>query len=333
MSVYREQMPRMQVFESFEKAIERSRYLLFRPFDITVWLSAGVMVFLEGLLSSQGAGMSYRSAIPSAESGGVPDPSQVVRSASEWVAAHLALFVVITATVLTVGFALYVLVAWLGSHGQTMLAHAVSTGRFRIAEGWRATDRVANSLFRFRLIVGLLSFAVTVSLVSVGSIMAVGLANQGAVGIVAFAIGLLPVLLSLLLLGIVYTLINVLLHCFVAPLMVRFDLPVGDGWRLFRSMARDRVAPIAGLILLRFLYYIPFSVAAAFVTCITCCLGAIPIVHQTLFAPFYVFDRAFSMYAIESIGPDFRMMEPTPAQAAAGYRPAPLMDEFGRRQP
>ncbi len=331
MSVYREQAPRMLVFESIEKAMERSRCLMFRPFDISVWWSAGVMVFLEGLLYSQGAGTTYRSTFPSAERGGVPDPSQAIRSASEWLTANIVLFVAVIVTLVVVGSALYVLVAWLGSHGQTMLVHAVSTGRFRIAEGWRATDRIANSLFRFRLVVGLLSLAITVGLVLVGSIMAVGLANQGAVGLMAFAIGLLPVLLSLLTLGILYALLNTLLHCFVAPLMVRFDLRVGDGWRLFRSMARGQVAPIVGLLFVRFLYYIPFAIVSSVVTCLTCCIGAIPIVHQTLFAPFYVFDRAFSMHAIESLGPDFRMMDSVHASVAEGYRPAPLMDEFDNR--
>ena len=68
---------------------------------------------------------------------------------------------------------------------------------------------------------------------------------------------------------------------------------------------------------IRFLYLIPFAVAAALAGCFTCFIGFLPIVHHTLFAPFYVFDRAYSLFVIESLGPEFRIIQPVSQDTGA----------------
>jgi hypothetical protein len=57
----------------------------------------------------------------------------------------------------------------------------------------------------------------------------------------------------------------------------------------------------------------------------TCCIGAIWVVHQTLCAPLLVFDRAFTLCAIGSMGPDYLVVSGTDQDPPpyAGFVPDP----------
>ena len=65
-------------------------------------------------------------------------------------------------------------------------------------------------------------------------------------------------------------------------------------------------------LVIRFAYFIAFGIASVLIGCVTCCIGFLPVIHHTLFAPFYVFDRSYSLYVLESLGPDFRIIQPAP---------------------
>lgn len=51
------------------------------------------------------------------------------------------------------------------------------------------------------------------------------------------------------------------------------------------------------------------STAAVF---LTRCLGGLPVVHQTLLAPLYFFDRSFTLHVLASIGGEYAGMVAEP---------------------
>ena len=81
-----------------------------------------------------------------------------------------------------------------------------------------------------------------------------------------------------------------------------------DGWRSFDRMAAGNWGRIFMVFIVRLLYFIPFVIAAVIVGFVTCCLGFFPLVHQLIFAPLYVFDRAYTLYAIDSLGGEYAIL-------------------------
>jgi hypothetical protein len=53
---------------------------------------------------------------------------------------------------------------------------------------------------------------------------------------------------------------------------------------------------------------------------ITCCLGFLPVIHQTIMAPYYVFERAWTLEILASMSPDFdlRALPPEPHVLGGG---------------
>jgi hypothetical protein len=125
--------------------------------------------------------------------------------------------------------------------------------------------------------------------------------------------------------GLAFLVIHLLLTTFVMPLMYKDDVLCIEGWRRFRVMSSGNVGPILLLFVIRFAYFIGFGIVAFFVGCLTCCIGFIPYIYHTLFAPFYVFDRAYSLHAIESLGPGYGMFTPDYSESAP---PAPAPPEY-----
>jgi hypothetical protein len=65
----------------------------------------------------------------------------------------------------------------------------------------------------------------------------------------------------------------------------------------------------------------------------TCCIGFLPYVHHVVFAPYYVFDRAYSLYMLESLGPDYQMIAtPVPPGAPVMYG-EPVQEEDAFEEP
>ena len=61
---------------------------------------------------------------------------------------------------------------------------------------------------------------------------------------------------------------------------------------------------------------------------LTCCVGFLPVIHQTIMSPYYVFERAWGLNVLASLGPDFDLIGYAPAPGAppgfgGGYTPPP----------
>ena len=53
---------------------------------------------------------------------------------------------------------------------------------------------------------------------------------------------------------------------------------------------------------------------------LTCCLGFLPVIHQTIMAPYYVFERAWTLEILASMSPDLdlRALPPDPYGPGGG---------------
>jgi hypothetical protein len=57
---------------------------------------------------------------------------------------------------------------------------------------------------------------------------------------------------------------------------------------------------------------------------VTCCIGLLPIVHQTLMAPYYFFERSHTLHMLASLGPEFDLLtEPNAPDPNYGWGAPP----------
>lgn len=255
--------------------------------------------------------------------------SESIRQASDWVMQHLGLVVGIGLAIVALLVGLNVLFQWLGSRAQVMLVRTVAIGDARMerfGDHWRSVSEIAWSLFKFRIVLALSMFVFFLAVAAWVVASLVSLAHRNASDLSDYVVPLMPPIILFVLVALAYWLTMTLLRNFVVPLMYRFNLVTADGWREFRVISRGNVAPIIFFLLIRFAYHIGYGFAAMVVGCLTCCLGVFPILHQAIFAPFFVFDRAFSLFLISTLGPNYTIVETAPMPPTGAFPSAPLLD-------
>ena len=317
---------RISVVEPLTPAWERTKRILFRPFDFGRWLVLGFAAWLAGLGSS-GGGFQLR--LPMGGWGdwggsaswreGLDGAGQVVRDAWQGVAlagclVALALVVVVVAVIVVVGL-------WASSRGRFVFLDNVLSGRAAIVEPWKRLRSQGNSLFLFRLLFGLV-LLVVIGLMVGGTFLALGgiagLARRETVGAVA-AIPLVLVLVAAVALCLAASaLVGYVLEGFVVPLMHRHGLGVMDGWRRFLGHFRARPWPflLSGLLLLGLRLGVAMVVMAA--GFMTCCLGflvlMIPYLGTVLLLPVPVFIRSYTVELLAQAEPEL-LPRPAPNEA------------------
>ncbi len=330
----------MDVTGTLSPAWRRTKRVLFQPFDVGAWLSFGVIFFLQSL-SEGGAGYSYRGSTRSSSRGGtfgVGNLKDLVDSARTWLADNAATVIAVGAVLAVVGLALGLVVLWLGTRGQMMAIRAVATGRPAIGEHWRATQKAGWSLFELQLVLGVVGFVLWAPLLALAVYRFVDLVDGGITDEGALVLAMVPFGVVGLALAAVFGALQSLIRNFVAPMMLRFDLAPGAAWTRLRQLAPGSAGAIALFLLIRFGLGLGVSVVGTALVFCTCCIGALPVLQQTLLAPWYVFERAYGLHVLDSIGPDMKMLVPLPDPAAppppgGGFAPPPPPPAFSSWNP
>lgn len=300
----------LSVIAPISVAVQRSRRVLFEPFQLSKWLRLGFCAFLMGsaptsLFTGGNPGLQSRSGSDST----LPD------TLLPWLKAHqplllgLGLAAVVAVTVLTLLF------TWLSSRGRFMLLDGVIRNRGAIQAPWQEYRREANSLFRFRVVVGLISLLVV--LLILAGVAAVGLDDLIA-GVIslrlvsAITAGVLLLLCALLAMQV----ISVLLLDFVTPVMLMRRLPVLRAWPIvIDNVVQPQPWGFALYLLARLLLDGAIASLSVLAVLFSCCLALVPYVGTVLLLPLTVFQLSYPLAYLEQLG--------TPWQIFAADRPSP----------
>lgn len=327
----------LSVFEAMDEAFQKTKTILFSPFDLNKWLTLGFCAFLASL--AQGGGGGGFGGNPFG--GGPGGAKQGVDQVSQWIGSHLSLVLTLGCFILVVAVALGVLFLWLGSRGQFMFMDAVARNRAAVSEPWNRFRRLGNSLFVFRLLFGLASLTVllvfggAVVLALLPSIRSHHVTAGGVVAIVLGLIVLVPMILAL-------ALFQAVLRDFVVPVMARRDLSAVPALKVFAGeILKGRAVEFFLYYLMVFLLGIASAILITLGTCLTCCIAALPYISSVVFLPIFVFFRTLSLSFLSQLGPGWNLYaapgeggfpssqapEPAPAaapgEAAAPAAPAP----------
>jgi hypothetical protein len=294
----------VSVVDPIGPAFEAVKIILFRPFDLGKWFIIGFCAWLAQLGSANGGGSG----------GGGGDGSRYnpahgqFGQAKEYVLANLEWIVPLVIVGVVVGIALWFVFTWLSSRGQFMFLHCVAHNKAEVTNPWRKFRQHANSLFLFKIVVGLIGFfAIGLPLVfAIGFIIAM-IANEGSI-----AIGVLLGLTAGIIvigLGIIFALISKFTKDFVVPIMFLRATSCTEAWRKFLTI----LSVNKGRFILYILFHIVISIAigtiviiVALVTCCcAACILAIPYIGTVLFLPVLVFQRSYSLLYLRQYGPQF----------------------------
>jgi hypothetical protein len=228
----------------------------------------------------------------------------------QWLRDNLALVAVISIAAILVGVAIVLVLTWLSSRGKFMFLDGIVYNRAAVAIPWKQYRREANSLFFFRVLFGLATFACM--LVIAG--LALGIAwpdiEDGAFGsnaVIAFGVGIPLVLLIAVVTGVV----NLFLMDLVVPIMYWRRLPVLIAWIVFwDEFLAGRIGTFVLYVLFKIVIAICVGMLALFITCATCCIAALPYIGTVIMLPLLVFDRAYPLYFIHQFGERWHFFRP-----------------------
>jgi hypothetical protein len=300
----------INVVEPISPALERVKRMLFRPFDLGKWFVIGFCAWLACLGESGGGWSGFHGP---GGSGGNDDFRHVFEHAKDYVLSNLGWIVPLAAALVVIGLGLGLLVLWLNSRGKFMFLHCVALDKAEVLIPWNQFAHEGNSLFLFRLGLGLIGWVLTLPLVVIIAVMIFRMVQRGEpdVGGIFCAAGLGLVLIAV---AVVFAIIHKFTTDFVVPIMFLRRSRCLTAWKELRTLLSSHAV--------QFILYLLFSIVLAMaigmmvvmamiVTCCFCCLMLLPYVGTVVVLPVLVFKRSYSLYFLAQFGREYDVFPPT----------------------
>jgi hypothetical protein len=314
----------ISVIDPITLSVDRTRRVLFAPFDIVKWLKLGFCAFLAQLMEG-GANFNYSSRnYEHGGSGGGPELperfSDAVGMAWQWLVENY-IWGILIAAALVLLIVIAVVLSWLKARGKFMFMDGVVLNRGAIVEPWKRYRSLGNSLFWFYMVYIALYLLVMAAMV-VGllaiiwpDIAAGEFGGRAIMGIVLGACTMLPFLL-------IGGFIWLLLDDLVIPVMYLRSLGVWAAWGVFgREILSGHIGSVILFWLMRIVIAIAVAIATLLICCFTCCLALLPYIGTVILLPLLTFDRCYGLYFLQQYGESWRFFadeapvppQPTPA--------------------
>jgi hypothetical protein len=300
-----------------QRAWDRAVRMLFKPFNLELWLTLGFASFLADPFPG---GHNHSLSLHH-------DPArrEMLRRALERVGEFFSspVHVALAATAGTLILVALILCAWVTSRGRFIFLDNVAHERTGIVEEWTKFAKIGNSLFLWRvgfwIVIGVVFCAVTIPFL-------------GALGFHAWlepaqfpfaSLIAIPIFLMILIpLGLIAAFVGLLFQDFVEPIMYRHDVKVGEAWGRLVPLLRDHFGSFLLYALFVLLLTVVVAAATVAVSLMTCCLGflvfALPYVASVVLLPVAVTLRALGPEFLAQFGADFAALQaPRPAAPPA----------------
>jgi len=311
----------LSVTDPIGRALDRTKHLLFKPFNLGKWFVLGFCAFLANLGEGRagfnyygGGGSGGRSAPIPGPTGG-PAAAPVAGGAPAlpptpfswpWIQANLHWLVPVAIVALVLLVALSLLVLWLQSRGKFMFLDGIVRNRGAVVEPWREFRTLGNSVFWFKIVFGLLCSLAYAICGGIGVAIAWPDIRAEQFGPAA-ALALLVSVPLLLLLVCITIPVTLLLEDFVVPAMYLRRVRVMDAWRVaWPEAVRGRFWTITLFYLMKLALGIAMAILGMIAICATCCLGALPYLSSVLLLPLAVFSRCYTLCFLEQLGPPWQ---------------------------
>jgi hypothetical protein len=276
--------------------------MLFKPFELRKWFVIGFCAWLAYLAQGGGGGGGPNFHVPTKhDQAGFQHAKDFVIDNLPWLIPTAIIGVILMIVI-------WLVITWLSSRGKFMFLHCVAQNKAEVKVPWTKFRRQANSLFVFRLVVGIVSFlclALLVGLSIVFIVLCVKNNTHTIVPVVAL-IFLVPIAIAV---GIALALFFKFTYDFVVPIMFLRTISCTNAWREFLTILSANKARFALYILFQIVIAIAIGAILMMAACITCCCATcifvIPYIGTVLILPLLVFKRAYSLFYLRQFGPGF----------------------------
>ena len=305
---------KIEILTPFNQAIELTRLILFRPFDITKWLVIGFAAFLSGWLNSGGGSINPWT-FRRWNTSNVQAPTLQFRSFNM---DHAGLvFVTVVAVFVVVALIFLIVWLWIVARGRFVLIDCLVRNRAAIAEPWREFRQEGNRFFVFLLVLMLLSLVLVALFGGLIFGLLVFWRNYRVSNVPALFVVLPVVVFAWVAFALV---VNVITYFMPPTMYTRRCSPV-DAARAILQLIFDDPAPFILFILFMIALWIGWVVLGCFVTCATCCLASLPYIGTVIVLPVPVFFRSFSLLFLRQFGPTWDVWAKLPVPAATSAPP------------
>jgi len=291
---------RVSVIDPISRAIDWTTEVLFRPFRIEKWFVLGFCAWLAMLGQGGGSGGSSRWNTDT-------DRAEIehgLHQAWEWVLVHLVSILLIAGVLACVFLVIWLLLLWLSSRGKFMFLDGVVNNRAAVVEPWHQFRSAGNSLFVFRVVLGLVGLASVIAVLTFGTLVVWG-GIEASEGEPLFILALVLVVVALIGLGIVFALVGLAINDFLVPLMYVRGCGVSAAWRELGRLFSNRPGAFILYVLIKIFLAIFVGIIAVMACCLTCCIVLLPYIGTVILLPIYVFLRAYSVYFLGQFGPQY----------------------------
>ncbi|HTL71883.1 MAG TPA: hypothetical protein VL863_01175, partial [bacterium] len=173
----------ISVTDVIEPAYERVKQMLFRPFNLSKWITIGFCAWLAGFGESGGGGFNGFNGGGGHHHGHhgqeVEEFRHFYQQAQDYLLMNIGWIVPLAAIVVLLALALWVTVLWLSCRGKFMFLHCVALDKAEVEVPWKKYAAPANSLFWFRLGLGVLGVVLLLPLLVFGAALVVKMLLQG----------------------------------------------------------------------------------------------------------------------------------------------------------
>jgi len=189
-----------------------------------------------------------------------------------------------------------------------MFLDGVVRNRGAVREPWGEFRYEGNSLFLFRVCLGLAVFCLFI-VIAAGSVAVawpdIQARQFGASAVMALVLGIVLLLLLIIAVGCV----GLFLTDFVVPIMYLRRTSVMPAWREFYGfLLADHVGTFVLYVLFKIVIGLVIGVMTVMITCLTCCCAALPYIGTVILLPLLVFLRAYPLYFLEQFGPEWQLI-------------------------
>jgi hypothetical protein len=297
---------RIAYFEPLSRAWDRTRVILWQPFDLAKWLLLAFAAWLAGLTTDTGSAFAWRA--DAKDTGG--DVWRGFDHAwSELASNAVWLPFVVIGIMLAIGFA--VLMLWITSRFKFIFLDNLVRNQSEIVEPWNRHEALGNSLFLWRLCFALACVVGALMIMLVFFAPAAGFSVHDALAGLSVASGFFGVL-GLVVFGILAAFIALFTESFVIPIMYRYEIRILEAWQAFIPWLKARPFHFVVYGLFVLMLAAIFSVFFSIFCLMTCCMAAVPYLGTALLLPVWVAYRLLSVEFLAQFHPDFDLFRPLP---------------------
>lgn len=287
----------VSVTDPLSDAFQRTKWMLFQPFDISKWFLLGFCAWLATLGQGGGGNFNMSGDIGEPSGGEIEEFKYFFMDNLRWIipAAIFAILLIITITLV---------VTWLSSRGKLMFLYGVVYNVAQVSTPWRLYKHLGNSLFGFQVFLAILIlFSI---LLFIGGIFAIGIPMEFEGAAIPFIILLV---LIFVLFCFIFGIIQKFTNDFVIPIMFIRNLSVWDAWREFHALLQKHPGKFTIYLLFHLVIGLVIGIGILLLILFTCCLAfcimAIPYIGTVAFLPVLVFSRSYSLYYLRQYGPEY----------------------------